>query len=183
MIEIVSYKPSWPGEFIQIASQLRSALGERALRIDHIGSTSIPGLDAKDIIDIQLTVLSFEDFQPVQSALEEIGFALKPDYDRDHRPPGAQGPDSDWEKRYFHLPGGSGPFTCTCAPLAARTSVTPCCFATTCALTLPPQQDMRPLNGCWPATMVTATITPPTWRSKTRSATSSWRLRTNGRSG
>jgi GrpB-like predicted nucleotidyltransferase (UPF0157 family) len=86
-----------------------TALGELALRIDHIGSTSIPGLDAKDIIDIQLTVSSFDDFQPVQSALEEIGFALKPDYDRDHRPPGAQGPDSDWEKRYFQPTQGQRP--------------------------------------------------------------------------
>jgi GrpB-like predicted nucleotidyltransferase (UPF0157 family) len=109
MIEIIPYQPSWPGEFIQIASQLRTALGELALRIDHIGSTSIPGLDAKDIIDIQLTLSSFDDFQPVQSALEEIGFALKPDYDRDHRPPGAQGPDSDWEKRYFQPTQGQRP--------------------------------------------------------------------------
>jgi GrpB-like predicted nucleotidyltransferase (UPF0157 family) len=109
MIEIVPYKPSWPVEFVQIASQLRSALGELALRIDHIGSTSVPGLDAKDIIDIQLTVSSFDDFQPVQSALEGIGFTIKPDYVRDHRPPGAQGPASDWEKRYFHPSRGQRP--------------------------------------------------------------------------
>jgi GrpB-like predicted nucleotidyltransferase (UPF0157 family) len=109
MIEIVPYKPSWPVEFVQIASQLRSALGELALRIDHIGSTSVPGLDAKDIIDIQLTVSSFDDFQPVQSALEGIGFTLNPDYVRDHRPPGAQGPASDWEKRYFHPSRGQRP--------------------------------------------------------------------------
>jgi GrpB-like predicted nucleotidyltransferase (UPF0157 family) len=109
MIEIIPYQPSWPGEFIQIASQLRSSLGELALRIDHIGSTSIPGLDAKDIIDIQLTVSSFDDFQPIQSALEGLGFGLKPGYDRDHRPPGAQGPDSDWEKRYFQPTQGQRP--------------------------------------------------------------------------
>jgi GrpB-like predicted nucleotidyltransferase (UPF0157 family) len=162
MIEIVPYKPSWPVEFVQIASQLRSALGELALRIDHIGSTSVPGLDAKDIIDIQLTVSSFDDFQPVQSALDGIGFTLNPDYVRDHRPPGAQGPASDWESAISTLPEGSGLFTCTCAPLAARTSSTHCCFVTTCALTPPPQLDTRPLSGLWRAFTATATTTPPT---------------------
>jgi GrpB-like predicted nucleotidyltransferase (UPF0157 family) len=79
-------------------------LGDLALRIDHIGSTSVPGLDAKDIIDIQLTVATFNNFQPVQTALQAIGYTLDPDNISDHRPPGALGPDSDWEKRYFHPP-------------------------------------------------------------------------------
>ena len=58
MVTIVPYQPTWPGEFQSIAMGLRDALGTLALRIDHIGSTSVPGLHAKDRIDIQITVVS-----------------------------------------------------------------------------------------------------------------------------
>jgi GrpB-like predicted nucleotidyltransferase (UPF0157 family) len=54
-IEIHPYTPQWPQEFSEIGKKMRSALGEVALRIDHIGSTSIPGLAAKPIIDIQIS--------------------------------------------------------------------------------------------------------------------------------
>jgi len=53
MIEIVDYKKSWPKEFVRIGAVIRNALNERAVRIDHIGSTSVPGLESKDVIDIQ----------------------------------------------------------------------------------------------------------------------------------
>ena len=52
MVEIVLSKTSWPAEFREIALVLRRGLGGLAVRIDHIGSTSVPGLPAKDIIDI-----------------------------------------------------------------------------------------------------------------------------------
>ncbi len=58
-IQIVAYQPEWPDEFAAIASSLHAALGTLALRIDHIGSTSVPGLAAKDIIDVQVTVADF----------------------------------------------------------------------------------------------------------------------------
>lgn len=50
IIELVPYDENWPREFARIAGPLRAALGEVALRIDHIGSTSVPGLAAKDVI-------------------------------------------------------------------------------------------------------------------------------------
>ena len=109
MIEIVPYKPAWPAEFAEIASALRSALGDFALRIDHIGSTSIPGLDAKDIIDIQLSLRSLDSFQPVQAALESLGYSLRAGFTADHLPPGFQGLSSEWEKRYFAPPAGQRP--------------------------------------------------------------------------
>ena len=56
MIIISQYNPKWPEEFENIKSSLQAALGDLALRIDHIGSTSVPGLGAKDVIDIQITV-------------------------------------------------------------------------------------------------------------------------------
>jgi GrpB-like predicted nucleotidyltransferase (UPF0157 family) len=56
MVEIIPYQSSWPFEFREIAATLRQGLGELASRIDHIGSTAVPGLAAKDVIDIQITV-------------------------------------------------------------------------------------------------------------------------------
>jgi GrpB-like predicted nucleotidyltransferase (UPF0157 family) len=106
MIEIVPYKPSWPAEFHEIRSRIRSALGDLALRIDHIGSTAVPGLDAKDILDMQLSVHSFDSFEPIQAALEKLGYEIRPAITFDHRPPGFEGPASEWEKRYFHPPAG-----------------------------------------------------------------------------
>jgi GrpB-like predicted nucleotidyltransferase (UPF0157 family) len=47
MIEIVAYKNEWPSEFKEIAGNLRHTLGDLALRIDHIGSTAVPGMDAR----------------------------------------------------------------------------------------------------------------------------------------
>ena len=60
MIEIVPYQDRWPGEFAAIGRRLRSALGDAALRIDHIGSTAVPGLAAKDVIDVQVSVLDLD---------------------------------------------------------------------------------------------------------------------------
>jgi GrpB-like predicted nucleotidyltransferase (UPF0157 family) len=53
MIEIVPYKSTWPNEFWEIALTLCWGLGDLASRIDHIGSTSVPGLAVKDVIDIK----------------------------------------------------------------------------------------------------------------------------------
>jgi GrpB-like predicted nucleotidyltransferase (UPF0157 family) len=60
MVEIVEADPRWSREFQQIAADLRGVVGELSLRIDHIGSTSVPGLPAKDVIDIQITVADEE---------------------------------------------------------------------------------------------------------------------------
>lgn len=58
-IQIIDYKPSWPQEFLEIARDLRQVL-PKAICIDHIGSTSVPGLGAKDVIDVQVTVAELE---------------------------------------------------------------------------------------------------------------------------
>jgi GrpB-like predicted nucleotidyltransferase (UPF0157 family) len=108
-VEIVPYDARWPGEFAAIGATLRRALGGLAPRIDHIGSTSVPGLAAKDRIDVQLTVAEFESFAPVQAALESLGYTIVPGNTRDHRPPGWQGPDDQWEKRFFRPPPGQRP--------------------------------------------------------------------------
>jgi len=57
---IVKYNPDWEANFDKKAKMIRSSMGNLALRIDHIGSTSINDLDAKPIIDIQVSVSSFK---------------------------------------------------------------------------------------------------------------------------
>ena len=108
-VEIVPYDQRWPADFVAIGAALRGALGDLALRIDHIGSTSAPGLAAKDRIDVQLTVASFERFELVQAALERLGYALVPGIAKDHQPPGWAGPGAQWEKRFFRPPAGQRP--------------------------------------------------------------------------
>ena len=55
-IELHDYDPRWPGQYAEHAARVRAALGERAIRIEHVGSTAVPGLAAKPIIDIVLEV-------------------------------------------------------------------------------------------------------------------------------
>jgi GrpB-like predicted nucleotidyltransferase (UPF0157 family) len=75
-----------------------------ALRIDHIGSTSVPGLAAKDIIDIQVTVPALD--ERVTAAMGALGYTPPEGVWRDHRPPGCDGPESDWLKMVFRPPPG-----------------------------------------------------------------------------
>jgi GrpB-like predicted nucleotidyltransferase (UPF0157 family) len=104
MVEIVTYKPSWPAEFRGIAARLRQALGTLALRIDHIGSTSVPGLDAKDVMDIQITVAALSD--EVVTAMQSAGYTPGEGIWRDHCPPTLPERETDWEKLYFRPPAG-----------------------------------------------------------------------------
>ena len=104
MVTIIPYQSSWPEEFRSIASRLRQGLGELVLRIDHIGSTAVPGLAAKDVIDIQVTVAALDD--RLARAMEALGFPGKEGVQRDHRPPGVEGPESDWEKLLFQQAPG-----------------------------------------------------------------------------
>jgi GrpB-like predicted nucleotidyltransferase (UPF0157 family) len=92
-IEIVAYDPTWPGLFAELGGELRGALGEVALRIDHIGSTSVPGLAAKPIIDIQLSVASFEPLEAFKRPLERLGYVYR-------------GDNTERTKRYFREPPG-----------------------------------------------------------------------------
>lgn len=102
MITIVPYKPTWPEEFRVIARPLRQVLGDIALRIDHIGSTAVPGLAAKDLIDIQITVLSLT--QEVEVALRRAGYQWIEHIMQDHIPPGATADTAEWIKWFFKAP-------------------------------------------------------------------------------
>ena len=93
-IIVVPYAPEWPARFADLAARLRQTLGAVAVRIDHIGSTAVPGLAAKPIIDIQISVHSFEPFDAIRLPLERLGYVWRSD-------------NADRTKRYFREPVGT----------------------------------------------------------------------------
>lgn len=103
-IVIRPYDERWPVEFEALRALLCDALGDLAERVDHIGSTAVPGLAAKDVIDIQVSVTHLHDPR-ITPAFEALG-ATATDVTSDHVPPGDGGDPSAWEKRYFRAPAG-----------------------------------------------------------------------------
>ena len=91
-ITAVSYDPAWPETFGQLGAQLRAALGGVALRIDHIGSTAVPGLAGKPIVDVQISVERLEPVEPFRLPLE-AGFLYRAS-------------NTERTKRYFREPPG-----------------------------------------------------------------------------
>lgn len=71
---LVPYDPTWPEQARRIVARLNTACGHRALRVDHIGSTAVPGMDAKDIVDIQVTVDSLSGADELSDALLAAGY-------------------------------------------------------------------------------------------------------------
>jgi GrpB-like predicted nucleotidyltransferase (UPF0157 family) len=76
-ITLAAYDPDWPRLFAREADRLRSALGKTALRIEHVGSTSVPGLVAKPIIDVLLVVPDSADEPSYVPHLQAAGYVLR----------------------------------------------------------------------------------------------------------
>ncbi len=76
-IELREYDSRWPDLYAEHAARLRTALGERAVRLEHVGSTSVPGLAAKPIIDIALEVPDTTDEPAYVDDLEAAGYTLR----------------------------------------------------------------------------------------------------------
>ena len=93
LVEIVPYSIEWPGMFRALGKSLRDALGDVAVRIDHIGSTAVPGVGAKPIIDVQISVSAFEPLDAYRRPLEHLGFVFRAD-------------NLELTKRYFREPPG-----------------------------------------------------------------------------
>jgi GrpB-like predicted nucleotidyltransferase (UPF0157 family) len=106
-LQVVPYDPGWPAAFEAEASRLRTALGTLALRIDHNGSTAIPGLSAKPIIDIQVSVAALQPIAAYGERLRAIGYVHLPHADDSfcpffHRP-------SQWpHSHHVHVVEGGG---------------------------------------------------------------------------
>ncbi|MFE2378031.1 GrpB family protein [Streptomyces sp. NPDC059398] len=77
-VAVVDYRPQWPLEFAVLADTLRTVLGDRAGAIDHIGSTAVPGLAAKDCVDIQIQVDALDEDRQSE-ILTAIGFRRRPE--------------------------------------------------------------------------------------------------------
>lgn len=104
MIEIVPYNPQWPEWFHSLGQSIRGVLQNDALAIHHIGSTSVPGLAAKNIIDIQVTVAQQSD--AIIPLLEGVGFTYLARINKDHRPPGRDDiPEEELTKMIFSMQG------------------------------------------------------------------------------
>jgi GrpB-like predicted nucleotidyltransferase (UPF0157 family) len=76
-IELHEYDPTWPERYAEHAARIRKALGDRVLRIEHVGSTSVPGLPAKPIIDIAFEVPDSADEPAYVPDLERAGYCLR----------------------------------------------------------------------------------------------------------
>lgn len=75
-VVLTPYQPEWVDRFNTVAAGIRSALGATVLALEHVGSTSVPGLPAKDIIDIDLTVADSTDEARYVPQLEAVGYVL-----------------------------------------------------------------------------------------------------------
>jgi GrpB-like predicted nucleotidyltransferase (UPF0157 family) len=73
-ITVVPYDAEWPELFRRLGRELRCALQDLAKRIDHIGSTSISGMSAKPVLDIQISVVCLEPMGSYRASLESLGF-------------------------------------------------------------------------------------------------------------
>lgn len=76
--DLTPYDPNWPAMFAAEAIRLRRALGPVAVRIDHHGSTAVPGLAAKPVIDIQISVATLHRFESFGTPLETLGYVHVP---------------------------------------------------------------------------------------------------------
>jgi GrpB-like predicted nucleotidyltransferase (UPF0157 family) len=75
-VVIEDYDPAWAGRYEAVAAALRDALGDLVLGLEHVGSTSVPGLAAKAVIDVDLVLAGTEDESHYVPALEKLGYVL-----------------------------------------------------------------------------------------------------------
>ena len=102
-IRLIDYDPRWPALFTREEARIRGALGDRVVRLEHTGSTSVPGLAAKPIIDMTMTVADVTDEPAFVPDLEAAGYRLvirehEPDW-YDHRV--FKGPDTNVNLHVF----------------------------------------------------------------------------------
>jgi len=77
-LAVVPYDRGWPGEFVMLARRIQAALGPVAVRVSHVGSTSVPGLAAKDCIDVLVEVQVLAE-ELISGRFEKIAFRLRPE--------------------------------------------------------------------------------------------------------
>ncbi|MER5394970.1 dephospho-CoA kinase, partial [Saccharopolyspora sp. NPDC002686] len=98
---LVDPNPDWPRQARCLIDRVERAAGDKAVRVDHVGSTSVPGLPAKDILDLQLTVRSLADADELADSLADAGFPQIPEIDGDT--PHDFAPDPELWKKRIHV--------------------------------------------------------------------------------
>lgn len=73
-VEIADYDPAWPAAFAELRNQIAAVLGPLAQRIEHVGSTAVPGLPAKPIIDLDVVIAARADLPEVITRLAALGY-------------------------------------------------------------------------------------------------------------
>ncbi|MBB5076703.1 GrpB family protein [Nonomuraea endophytica] len=98
---VVPHDPDWKERAARLRAELRRVLGPVALHVEHIGSTSIPGMAAKPLFDLQVSVLDLHEAERVFGGpLEALGFTMSP-YRSDHVPAGLEDDPARWAKRLW----------------------------------------------------------------------------------
>jgi GrpB-like predicted nucleotidyltransferase (UPF0157 family) len=100
-VRLVDYDSAWPELYEHEAARIRQALGDRALLVEHVGSTSVPGLTAKPIVDIVLAVADSADEAAYVPALEAAGYRLRIREPGWHEHRLLKGPDTDVNLHVF----------------------------------------------------------------------------------
>jgi GrpB-like predicted nucleotidyltransferase (UPF0157 family) len=91
-LAVLAYDRSWPGDFAVLARRIQEALGPVAVRVSHVGSTSVPGLAGKDCIDVQVEVRALDE-DPITGFFGNIDFRLRPEpWNRFEPTPGGPSP-------------------------------------------------------------------------------------------
>lgn len=103
MIRIVPYDAGWPDQFASEANHIQSAMGNLSLRIEHVGSTSVPGLAAKPVIDIQVSVATLDGLDVYVAPLASVGYCHIPFGDVDLVYPFFQKPAGWPSTHHIHL--------------------------------------------------------------------------------
>jgi GrpB-like predicted nucleotidyltransferase (UPF0157 family) len=105
-VAVEPYDRQWAERGAELAAQVRAALGALALRVEHIGSTSIPGMAAKPVYDMQVSVRDLAAAADAFDApLAALGLASAP-YEADHVPAGRNDPPERWAKRLWNRRSG-----------------------------------------------------------------------------
>jgi GrpB-like predicted nucleotidyltransferase (UPF0157 family) len=76
-VEVVPADPTWPERFLEVRRRLAAALGSTAVRIEHVGSTAVPGLPAKPVIDVQVSVRDVSDESSYEPQIAALGWPLR----------------------------------------------------------------------------------------------------------
>jgi GrpB-like predicted nucleotidyltransferase (UPF0157 family) len=106
---VVGYRPVWTQQATEMINLLLINLGDAAIRIEHIGSTSIPSMPAKDVLDLQVSVLDLDiAAQAFDGPLQALGYERSP-HEIDHVPAGTDDEPGNWAKRLWLLRGGAPP--------------------------------------------------------------------------